>query len=354
MKNHFFIIKALIALTIFSFNIKSISAKDLPLFQSDEPLELTLEADVIALINDKSDEPEYSPARIIHHQEDYKIDVLEIKVKARGHTRRNSDLCDFPPLKFNFKKKSVNNTVFEGQDKLKLVAQCRQQEEFDNYVLEEYLLYKTYNIITEESYKVRLVNITIIDNKLRIPEIQMMGFLIEDDKALAKRLDAKSFKELIYSQDTCTDFSVDRFAMFQFMVGNTDWYINTKHNTDIFKYKTNNSFIPVPYDFDAAGVIKTIYAKPSNQIPITDVRQRYFKGSCRDFGAYAPTIKLFHEKRDEIYALYSSFEYLPKYVIKKSLKYYDKFYIIINDPELVNASFFNVCNPVLIDLNAIN
>ena len=354
MKNQLLTIKSLIALAIFSFSVESISAKDIPLFQSDEPLELTLETDVVALIEDKSDEPEYSPAKIIHHQEDFKINAFDIKVKARGQTRRNSDLCDFPPLKFNFIKKTLKNSVFEGQDKLKFVAQCRQQEAFDNYVLEEYLLYKTYNIITEESYKVRLVNITIRDNKLRFPEIQMIGFLIEDDKALAKRIDAKSFKEHIYSQDTCTDVSVDRFAMFQFMAGNTDWYINTKHNTDIFKNENDSSFIPVPFDFDGAGVIKTIYAKPSNEIPITDVRKRYFKGSCRDFGAYAPTIQLFNEKRDEIYVLYSSFEYLPKYVIKKSLKYYDKFYKIINDPEIINATFFNVCNPVLLNTNAIN
>ncbi|MCK5470340.1 MAG: hypothetical protein KAI99_17580 [Cyclobacteriaceae bacterium] len=354
MKSHLLTMKAFIILVIICLYIKPILAQDLPLFQRDEPLELFLEADVIALTEDKSEEPEYTPALLIQKLPDYKINGFEIKVKPRGNTRRLTDLCDFPPLKFNFKKNQLNNTVFEGQDKLKFVSQCRQLDEFKNYVLEEYLLYKTYHIVTEESYKVRLVNITIKDKKLRIPAFQMSGFLIEDDKSLAKRIGAKSFEELIYSQDTCTEASVDRFAMFQYMIGNTDWYINTKHNTDIFKYKRDGSFIPVPFDFDCAGVINTFYAKPSIEIPITQVRQRYFKGSCRDFNAFNATFRLFNEKQDEIYTLYNTFEYLPKNVIKKSLKYYNKFYNIINNSELVDASFYSVCKPGPLNIRLIN
>lgn len=325
-------------------NVNSIYAQNTPLFESDEPLNITLIADVVALVEDKSDEPEYSPALLMHHLGKYDYDALEIQVKARGKTRRVTNLCDFPPLKFNFKKKGVGNTVFENQDKLKFVSQCKQQEDFDHYVLEEYLLYKTYNILSEESYKVRLVNITIRDNKLRVPAIEMTGFLIEDDKPLAKRIGAKSYGKSIYSQDSCVDVSMDRLAMFQYMIGNTDWYVNTGHNTDIFKYKIDAALIPVPYDFDYAGVINTSYAIPSKELPIKKVRQRYYKGSCRDFDGYDSTIKLFNEKQDEIYSLYNAFEYLPDYVIKKSLKYYDKFYKIVNNTDLLADSFNRTCN----------
>lgn len=346
--------RAFLFLFIIFLPVKPILAKNAPLFQSDEPLELILEADVIALTEDKSVDPEYTSAFLIQNLPDYKINRFEIKVKPRGNSRRLTELCDFPPLKFNFKKNHLTNTIFDGQDKLKFVPQCRQQDEFKNYVLEEYLLYKTYNIITEESYKVRLVNITIKDKKGKIPAFQISGFLIEDDKSLAKRIGAKSFKDKINSQDSCTKASVDQFAIFQFMIGNTDWYITSKHNTDIFKYKHDESFIPVPFDFDCAGVINTFYAKPSIEIPITQVRQRYFKGSCRDFNAFNAAFKLFNEKQDEIYTLYRSFEYLPKYVIKKSLKYYDRFYIIINNSELIDASFYNVCKPGPFDIRLIN
>ena len=319
-------------------------AKNLPLFASEEPLELILEADLVAITEDKSDEPEYTKATLIRVLEDYKIRAFEIKVKPRGNTRRVTDLCEFPPLKFNFKKSQVTNTVFDGQDKLKFVSQCRKEKEFKNYVLEEYLLYKTYNLLTEESYKTRLVKLTLKDIKLRIPSISMTGFLIEDNETLEKRIGAKRFEKLVYSQDSCTAPSVDRLSLFQFMIGNTDWYINTKHNTDIFQMKKNGALIPVPFDFDFAGVINTYYAIPSKQIPITNVRQRYYKGSCRSYDEYEETIELFNQKKKDIFALYNSFELLPKSVIKKSLRYYTKFYSIINDPQRVNEVFVNVCN----------
>ena len=344
MKNQFIAIKAIITLVIIYSNVISF-AQNYSLFDSDDPLEITLVADVLSLIEDKSKEPKYAQGLLIHHLKDNKINAFDIKVKARGNTRRLTDLCDFPPLKLNFKKNSLRNTVFEGQDKLKFVSQCQQNVEYKNYVLEEYLLYKTYNIFTEKSYKVRLVNITIKDIKLRIPSIEMTGFLIEDDKSLAKRIGSKSFEEIIYSQDTCTETSVDRLAMFQFMIGNTDWYINTKHNTDIFKNKEDGSLIPVPFDFDFAGVINTNYAIPSNEIPITKVKQRFFKGSCRDVEALEITIDLFNKNRQEIFSLYTEFKYLPKYIIKKSLKYYSKFYNIINDTALADASFNHMCKP---------
>lgn len=345
MKNQLLAIKAIITLVIICSNI-NLFAQDYPLFNSKEPLQLSLVADVLSLIEDKSEEPVYAAALLINYLPDNEIRAFEIKVKARGNTRRLAGLCDFPPLKFNFKKSTVKNTVFEGQDKLKFVSQCQQNDEYKNYVLEEYLLYKTYNIVTKESYKVRLVNITIKDKKLRVPTIEMTGFLIEDDEILAKRTGSKSFEEIIYNQDTCDGVSVDRLALFQFMIGNTDWYINTKHNIDIFEDKRDGYFIPVPYDFDYAGVINTNYAIPSKQISITKVKQRFYKGSCRDIEAFIPTIVLFNEKMEEIYSLYHSFKYLPKYTINKSLRYYTKFYKIINSPEQIDSLLYEVCDSV--------
>jgi len=328
---------------VFTF-YQSSFAKEGALFQEDSPLVLTLEADLVTIINDKSEEPEYTQGLLIQNHENYKISAFEIKVKPRGNTRRVTSLCEFPPLRFNFKKKLVANTIFEGHDKLKFVSQCRKEQDFQNYVLEEYLLYKTYSILTDESYRTRLVNITIKDIKLRVPTITMTGFLIEDDETLAKRLDARKYENTLYSQDSCAPSAVDRLSMFQYMIGNTDWYINTKHNTDIFEVKKDNELIPVPFDFDFSGVINTTYAKPSKEIPITQVKQRYFKGSCRDELGYDQTIQLFNERMDEIYSLYNSFDLLPKSIIKKSLRYYTKFYKIINDQELIDASFYRACN----------
>lgn len=331
--------------------MQSTIAQEILLFQEKEPVRLTLVTDMLALENDKSENPEYISGMLLHHISDYKFDAFDLKVKARGNTRRVTGLCDFPPLKFNFKKNQLKNTIFDGVDKLKLVSQCRQEEGFREYLLEEYLLYNTYNILTENSYKTRLVIIEIKDFQLRVPSKSMTGFFIEDEKSLAKRIEAKEYEDRIYSQDSCENEAVDVLSMFQFMIGNTDWYINTRHNIDVFETKDDKSLIPVAFDFDFAGVINTPYAVPSKQIPISRVTQRYFKGSCNEPEAFHPVIELFNSKKDEIYALYNSFELLPAATIKKSLKYYSKFYKIINNPALAESSFDSACKGPYIPKN---
>lgn len=323
------------------FNDKSFAIEG-PLFQDDKPLELILEVDIQSIVTNKSKEPEYISALLIQKGVNENLS-FEIKVRPRGNTRRLTNLCDFPPLKFNFKKSQLSNTVFDGQDKLKFVSQCRQEEKYQGYVLEEYLLYKTYNILTEESYKTRLVNITIKDSNQKVDDIEMSGFLIEDHESLAKRIKTKEYSEVFWSQDSCEENLVDRLSMFQYMIGNTDWYVNTRHNIDVFQSKKDQALIPVPFDFDCSGVIFTEYAQPSDQVSITDVRQRYFKGSCRDIEAFGKTIVHFNEKKEEIYALYKSFDYLPNYVIKQSLRYYTKFYKIINNPDQVASILNGAC-----------
>ncbi len=348
-----FILTILIIIVYLSALGQKSDGQEIGLFQGGEPIKLTLVTDVVKLQNDKSDDPEYIKGLLIHHISTYKFESFDMKVKARGNTRRMTDLCDFPPLKFNLKKNGVKNTIFDGLDKLKFVSQCRQEEEFQAYLLEEYLLYKTYNILTENSYRTRLVEIEIRDHKLKTETIKMTGFLIEDDKELAKRMDSKEFKGQVYSQDSCEAQSVDVLSMYQYMIGNTDWYVNTGHNIDVFE-KKDGSLIPVPYDFDFAGVINTPYAQPSKEIPIKRVTQRYFKGSCRDDEALNPVIELFRSKQNEIYDLYNSFAFLPKPVIRKSLRYYSKFYKILNDSTTAESSFYQACNqPIYISNNII-
>lgn len=342
----------LIAIIIISANLTgnafTDSSRVTKLFEAQTPIKLTLVTDVVALQNDKSEDPEYVKGMLIYHRSTYDIQSFDMKVKARGNTRRLTGLCDFPPLKFNLKKNGVKNTVFEGQDKLKFVSQCRQDEMFKDYLYEEYLLYKTYNILTENSYRTRLVEIVIKDKQLRVDPIVISGFLIEDDELLEERTGAKVFEGRVYSQDSCDAQSVDVLSMFQYMIGNTDWYINTRHNIDIFQRK-DGTLIPVPFDFDFAGVINMPYAMPSREIPIRRVTQRYYKGACRDMEAYDAVIQLFNSKQEEIYQLYNAFTYVDKTVIKKSLRFYNKFYKILNDPSLVESSFDQACHsPIII------
>ncbi len=313
------------------------------LFNSTEPIELILQMDMKMVLNDKSKEPQYSAAFLIQNLGKDKIQTFNIKVKARGRTRRINDICEFPPLKLNFEKKSTKNTVFEGQDKIKMVTHCQESEDYQNYALLEYLAYKTYNKITDYSYRVRLVNVTYKDVKQNYPDIEKTGFIIEDDDLLAQRIGGMPTDKRIWSQDSCNQKALDIFSLFQFMIGNTDWWINTRHNVDIINLN-NDELIPIPFDFDCAGIINTPYAMPSPKLPITYVKDRFFKGSCKTIDSYDKTIEMFNQKKSSILTMLESADFLDKRDRKISQKYIEKFYNIINDPEEFTAYLNQTCD----------
>ncbi|MCK5104950.1 MAG: hypothetical protein KAR17_19140, partial [Cyclobacteriaceae bacterium] len=199
--------------------------KTSPLFESEEPLKFTIIIDIKTIKNDDSDDPQYSDGQLILHDESSKDINFDIKVRARGYSRRVYDFCSFPPLKLNFKKKKVKGTVFEGQDKLKLVSYCKDMAMNQDWVLEEYLIYKAYNFLTPFSFKVRLAEITYKDVNDKSREVTRYGFLIEDDDLLAERNGGKITEILMPNHDRCERKTLDIFTIFQFMIGNVDWWI---------------------------------------------------------------------------------------------------------------------------------
>lgn len=317
------------------------------LFHSSKPLNLILQLDMQKVLGDKSDDPEYSPALLIQQIDQKTIQTFNVKIRARGKTRRISNICEFPPLKINFEKKSTINTVFEGQDKIKMVTHCNESDEYQNYAMLEYLAYKTYNILTYNSYQVRLVNVTYRDVQQIYPDITKSGFLIEDDELLAKRIGGKVSDKKIWSPDSCESNAVDIFSLFQFMIGNTDWWIHTRHNVDLVSLE-DNSLIPIPFDFDGAGIINAPYAMPSPQLPIISVKDRFFKSTCKtlDYYDYEKTIEQFNFKKESIITMLDEALFLEKRFRKRSKDYVEDFYDIINDSEKFSKYISQNCEYV--------
>ena len=74
-------------------------------------------------------------------------------------------------------------------NKLKLVTHCLENKfEGNENVMKEYLLYKLYNEITPESFRVQFVKITYLDSKGKLGKIKRFGFIIESKDQLAFRL----------------------------------------------------------------------------------------------------------------------------------------------------------------------
>ena len=126
------------------------------------------------------------------------------------------------------------------------------------------------------------------------------------------------------------------------MIGNTDYWIHTRHNIDIVSLH-ENELIPIPFDFDYAGIINTPYAIPSAQLPIKTVKERFFKGSCKSTNDYKETIELFNDKKPSIIDLFNNTVYLDKKFKKTSVGYIEEFYDIINDPKKFSKYLVETC-----------
>ena len=309
-------ITTIILQVFFIFSITVSFAQDIvkdqdiidPLFASDETLKFTLIIDTRELKKDESETPEYSDGQLILDQngEDKKFDI---KVRPRGNSRRFFDFCTFPPIKLNFKKKEVEGTIFEGQDKLKLVAYCKDLEVNEAYVLKEYLVYKLYNILTPNSFKVRLAEITYSDINNKGKEVKRHGFLIEDDDTMAERNRGKITEMLMSNHDCCERNTLDIFTIFQYMIGNTDWWIgkSTIHNVKLV-FMDNGTVIPVPYDFENCGLVDAKYAIPPEELQITNVKQRLSRDYCRLPRTYEGVIDKYNEHKEAIYAEINNFD----------------------------------------------
>jgi len=314
-----------------------------PLFASDEVLKFTLLVDSRELKKDNAPEPEYTDGQLILH-EATEDKTFDIKVRPRGNSRRFMDFCTFPPLKLNFKKKAVEGTVFESQDKLKLVAYCKDLDLNETYVLKEYLVYKILNCVTPYSNNVRLAQITYKDSNDKGKDVTRYGFLVEDDDNMAERNGGQITESLMSNHDRCERNSLDLFTLFQFMIGNTDWWIASpkKHNVNVMVLD-NGNMIPVPYDFDYCGLVDAKYAVTAEELPITSVKDRLFRGYCRLPGTYEIIADKFNEKKGSIYSEVNNLAPLGEKDKKLIIKYLDDFYEIVNDPKLIKRKVYDAC-----------
>ena len=314
------------------------------LFDAEYPLKLTLEADLKPILKDTDDERPYRPARLWYLDEQGDTLSFDIGVKTRGHYRRIYLDCNVPPLRLNFKKKAVKNTVFAGQDKLKLVTHCRDKNKaYQEFTLKEYLAYKIYNLITDNSFRVRLVRMTYVDTEGKRKPVTKYGFLIEDEDRLAERLGGRILKSGVIHQEATNKELATLLAVFQYMIGNTDWSVPGRHN---IKFVFVGPMLPplaVPYDFDFAGLIHAPYAKPDPRLQISSVRERLYRGYCRTEGEFQAAFVPFNEQKEAIYALFRDFEYLDEKAAERSLKYLDDFYETINKPKGVKREFLRAC-----------
>lgn len=313
-----------------------------PLFQTTQPLVLQLRTDLRALFRDRSEKRVEHPATLWFSSGD---DTGSVKVDLRTRGIVRLKICSFPPIRIDFPTRKVEHTPFRGQDKLKLVTHCRSDRSSERNLLKEYALYRAFNALTDSSFRVRLAHITYVDT-VRADTVIRYGILIESDEALAGRLGAA-----VLEADRVPDFTTDPsymtlVAVFQYLIGNTDWSVWGRHNIVILRDTASDAMLAVPYDFDYAGAVGAPYAVPPEQIPIKSVRERWYRGYCQPDTVLSRVLARFRTAKDSIYAAVRAVPDPSERDVRGLLDYFDDFYQAIDDRGTVRREFVGRCRRI--------
>ena len=322
-------------------------AESAPLFQSYEPIRMTLRTDIDWLRDERNDTLEVEGTLTFIDMDGSEV-VKPVDTRTRGIFRRDKANCNFPSLRLDFPTRQMEGTVLEGQDKLKLVTPCHDgRDSYQNYVFDEYLAYRVLNVLTPHSFRVRLVEITYVDIEDDYDTRTKYGFLIEDEDAMAERSSATlQHVDQFHPGRTSGEYSV-LVAMFNYMIANTDWSTYQFHNVKLVRTE-DAQYLTVPYDFDFAGVVNARYATVHPRLSIRRVTRRLFRGFCRDELVYASAVARFQETRGEIDTLYRDFaalgfEQFDEDDAKDALKFYENFYKVVDDADEFEDEILDDC-----------
>jgi hypothetical protein len=230
-----------------------------------------------------------------------------------------------------------------GLKKTKLVTHCRNSSQAEQFVFLEYLIYKIYNILSDESYQVRLAKIHWIDTQGDYEAYQKWGFIIENTQQLEARLGGKFINIQTVHQDKTNYDKITRLALFEFMIGNTDWGVSSLHNIKLLINDPYKPPIAIPYDFDWSGFVNAPYAVPLPDFGTKSVRVRVYRGYYRQMDELNRVITEFLEKKDSIFELVQNFSYLNEANKSQALDYLMEFYSIIENPKRIHKEFIENC-----------
>ena len=314
----------------------------LDLFGETKPMHITLTLDLKKYQREKY-KGKYMPVHFHYQFNDSLHLEKEMRMKARGKFRRSH--CILAPFWLDIRKADLKDKELQDIDRIKIVTHCKGSKAYEEYVLKEYLCYKIYNIISPFSFRVRLVRMTYVDTGRDNKVTEGWAFMIEPEKMLAQRTNAVVIKRDDLTPRLMRPEEINTLALFQFMIGNTDYAVQTRHNMKILGLPGFGTagYTPVPYDFDYSGLVNTFYAIPSENLGIKTVKERYYLGPCREDEAYLEAIEHINHYREDILQLVNDFESLDQKYKKNVIAYLEQYFeLALYYKSLIN-SLQNTC-----------
>lgn len=304
------------------------------LFESDDILTLTILSDFASMMKDRGEDRSYHKGELYYLNPGNDTVRRKVRLKTRGNFRRDPENCKYPPIMVKFGKENSLDSLFTNQSKLKLVTQCQKE----NYVLLEYLAYRFYNLLSSYSYRVRLAQITYKDMESKETYFTRYAFFIESETDMTTRINAEIYKPNVVQYYLNRENAIT-MAMFQYLIGNNDWYVTSKHNNSILKLNETKELITVPYDFDWSMLVNANYTKPEGVSDSFFKNRRVYKGLCLEPEELKNQQELFDSKKDGFVDLVEGLKDLSKKGKQQSIGRIDSFYKLINESSSLQNIF---------------
>jgi hypothetical protein len=309
-------------------------------FAKETPVDVILNTNLKRLNTNRKNTP-YQSGTITWQNPDGTGNITEnINLKLRGNFRKEN--CRMASLMIDLKDDEKKSSL-RKLGKVKMVAPCENGYQYEQYVLQEYLIYKMYNLITDESFKVRLLNLTVQDSLRTKNRFKQYAFVIEPVKVLAKRKGWVEEKDTRFFTEETNRANATTVFLFQYMVGNTDWAIPIYHNVKLFFPKDSAKIRPyiVAYDFDFSGLVNAPYASPPETTGLTYVTERFYMGYPRTIEELKAAASRFLAKENEIKDLVNQFTYIGIKQKSDMINYLEKFFELIKDDKRIKVAFID-------------
>lgn len=319
-----------------------------PLFRSNEIIDIRIAAPFSTIMDQRNTDEEFE-GTLQYTSDAGEIVEVDVGVRSRGRFRMRKRVCDFAPLRLNFRKSQIEGSLFHKQDKVKLVTHCEDNSKrYQQSVVREYIAYRIFNELTALSFKTRLMRITYIDTDGKDKDRTGYGFIVEAKERLAKRADLNVMDRASTWPGGLHPDYTNLVSVFHFLISNTD-FSQVKgaegvccHN-QVLLGKTDDLLYSVPYDFDMAGLVNTRHAAPNPRFRLSSVRQRLYRGYCTNNAHVDATIRHFQDKREAILAVVTEQQELEDRERESLISFIDRFYEIIESPKQVERQLVKKC-----------
>jgi hypothetical protein len=134
------------------------------------------------------------------------------------------------------------------------------------------------------------------------------------------------------------------------MISNHDWSMRAGpagkdccHNAELIGPLGPGTAIPIPYDFDFSGFVNAPYATTPDQLQISSVRQRVYRGYCTNNADVVAVARQMRDSKGQMLAAITSTPGLEPSTQSRAISYLDGFFADIASDDAVNSRLLKRC-----------